>query len=191
MPQRYTAADSDTHLVEGCRLQHPLAQKYLYERYFGRLLSMAYRYASDKQEAIGIVNQSFLKIFQAINRYETIHNLLSWMRTIVFRTALNHVRDKVTFDDIDDVKHAHLQNTPLSNAALAAFDMDYILAALQKLPDTNRAVFSLFEIDGYSHAEIAETLGISVGTSKWYLSDAKARLRKILQNDKEKNTLIV
>jgi RNA polymerase sigma factor (sigma-70 family) len=175
---RYTPTDSDTQLIEGCRLRQPLAQKYLYERYFGRLVGTAYRYTSDKQTAFNIVNQAFLKIFGALDTYQD-NNLLGWMRTIVFRTALNHIRDTVQFEDLSTVEY-NLHNTPLSNEALAALDMEYILAAVRQLPDATRTVFSMYEIDGYSHAEIAEMLSISVGTSKWHLSEAKAKLRKIL-----------
>jgi RNA polymerase sigma factor (sigma-70 family) len=180
MLQRYAANNSDAQLLEGCRLQHALAQKYLYERYFGQLIGGAYRYARDKQEAINILNQAFLKIFKSLDTYQETGKLLPFMRTIVFRTALNHVRDKVIFDEINDTIVNDLQNTPLSNEALLDLDIEYILTAMRQLPDATRAVFSLYEIEGYSHAEIAEMLKISVGTSKWHLSEAKTRLRKIL-----------
>ncbi len=183
MLKRYTSNDSDTQLIEGCQLQNALAQKYLYERYFGRLVGVAYRYTNDKQEAINLLNQAFLKIFNGLSNYQDIGNLLGWMRTIVFRTALNHVRDKVLFDEINDANYNDLQNTPLSIDAFLDHDIAYILMAMRQLPDATRTVFSLYEIDGYTHAEIAEMLKISIGTSKWHLSEAKARLRKILRQE--------
>jgi RNA polymerase sigma factor (sigma-70 family) len=181
MLQRFTSNDSDSQLIEGCQLQDALAQKYLYERYFGRLVGVAYRYSNDKQEAINVLNQAFLKIFKALSNYQEMDNLLGFMRTIVFRTAINHVRDKVFFDEINDTNYNNLQNTPLSIDAFLDIDIEYILTAMRQLPDATRTVFSLYEIDGYSHAEIAEMLKISVGTSKWHLSEAKSRLRKILR----------
>lgn len=181
MLQRYTSNDSDSQLIEGCQLHNALAQKYLYERYFGRLVGVAYRYTNDKQEAINLLNQAFLKIFKALSSYQEIGNLLGFMRTIVFRTAINHVRDKVFFDEISDANYNNLQNTPLSIDAFLDLDIEYILTAMRQLPDATRTVFSLYEIDGYSHADIAEMLKISVGTSKWHLSEAKARLRKLLR----------
>ncbi len=181
MPQRYAANDSDMQLIEGCQLQDKLAQKYLYERYFGRLVGITYRYTDDKQEAINLLNQAFLKIFNALSNYQEIGNLLGWMRTIVFRTALNHVRDKVLFEEINDTIYNDFQNTLLSNDAFLELEIAYILTAMRQLPDATRTVFSLYEIDGYNHAEIAGMLKISIGTSKWHLSEAKARLRKILK----------
>jgi RNA polymerase sigma factor (sigma-70 family) len=182
MPQRFASTDSDAQLLEGCKLQQAMAQKYLYERYFGRLVGITYRYTPDKQEAIHVLNQAFLKIFKALLTYNETGNLLGWMRTIVFRTALNYVRDKVVFEEIDDTIYNDFQNTPLSNDAFLDLDIEYILTAMRQLPDATRTVFSLYEIDGYSHAEIAKMLTISTGTSKWHLSEAKARLRKILKN---------
>jgi RNA polymerase sigma factor (sigma-70 family) len=181
MLQRYASNDSDTQLIEGCQMQNALAQKYLYERYFGQLVGISYRYTNDKQEAINLLNQAFLKIFKALSNYQEIGNLLGWMRTIVFRTAINHVRDKVLFDEINDANYNNLQNTSLTIDPFLDLDIEYILTAMRQLPDATRTVFSLYEIDGYSHAEIAEMLKISVGTSKWHLSEAKARLRKLLR----------
>jgi RNA polymerase sigma factor (sigma-70 family) len=178
MPNNFTSTDSDTQLIEGCVNENRFAQKYLYERYFGKLMSVTYRYARDKQEALDILNQSFLKIFQSLNRYQDTGSLLAWMKTIVLRTALNHIRNKENFVNIDDVL---IQEHPLSSVALLGFDVDYIIQALQQLPAATRTVFSLFEIDGYKHQEIAEMLNISVGTSKWHLSEAKSRLQKLLK----------
>ncbi len=177
---QFTTHDSDARLIEGCVAGHRMAQKYLYERYFGRLMGIAYRYSKDKQDALDIINQGFLKIFQSLHRYQPTGSLLSWMRTIMLRTALNHIRCKESFVDIDNIIQTE-EDTPLSNDALLELDIDYIVQALQQLPTANRTVFSLYEIDGYKHQEIADMLGISVGTSKWHLSEAKTRLKKILK----------
>jgi RNA polymerase sigma factor (sigma-70 family) len=179
MPTHYTAKDNDTMLIAGCQAEHPLAQKYLYERYFGRLVGITYRYARDRQEGLDILNQSFLKIFQSLNRFDGV-NLLAWMRTIVLRTALNHMRSRVNFTNIDDLI-SDIPKQSVDNEALADLNVEYIVKALHQLPDATRTVFSLFEIDGLSHADIADTLNISVGTSKWHVSDAKVKLRKILK----------
>jgi RNA polymerase sigma factor (sigma-70 family) len=180
MTNHFTSIDSDAQLIDGCVKENRFAQKYLYERYFGKLVSVTYRYARDKQEALDILNQSFLKIFQSLNRYQNTGSLLAWMKTIVLRTALNHIRGKENFVNIDDVLNSK-EDHPLSSEALLGQDVEYIIHALQQLPTATRTVFSLFEIDGYKHQEIAEMLGISVGTSKWHLSEAKSRLQKILK----------
>jgi RNA polymerase sigma factor (sigma-70 family) len=183
MPTNYNPKDNDEQLIAGCRVQHSLAQKYLYERYFGRLVGIAYRYARDKQEGVGILNQAFLKIFQSLDRFDG-SNLLAWMRTIVFRTAINHVRGQIDFKNIDDFESdENLQC--VENEALADLDIDYILKAIHQLPAATRTVFNLFEIEGLSHAEIAETLQISLSTSKWHVSEAKTKLRKILKNESQ------
>ena len=126
MPNRYFPNDEDAQLIEGCVAGHSLAQKYLYERYFGRLVSVASRYARDKQEAWDILNQSFLKVFQSLHRYEPTSSLFSWIKTITVRTALNHIRSKIVFDNIEDTTLL-FENTPLSNEALIALDIEYII----------------------------------------------------------------
>lgn len=178
--KQFMASDSDALLIEGCVEGHRMAQKYLYERYFGKLLGITYRYGMDKQDALDILNQGFLKIFQSLHRYQSSGNLLAWMRTIVLRTALNHIRGKESFVDIENVVLTN-EDTPLSNEALLGQDIEYIIQALQQLPAATRTVFSLYEIDGYKHQEIADMLKISVGTSKWHLSEAKTKLQKILK----------
>jgi RNA polymerase sigma factor (sigma-70 family) len=177
---QFSASDSDARLIEGCVVEHRMAQKYLYERYFGRLISVAYRYGKDKQDALDILNQGFLKIFQSLYRYQTTGSLLSWMRTIVLRTALNHIRSKENFVDIENLLETE-GDAPLSYEDFTGFDVEYIIKALQQLPVATRTVFSLYAIDGYKHQEIAEMLTISVGTSKWHLSEAKTKLQKILK----------
>jgi RNA polymerase sigma factor (sigma-70 family) len=180
MPYKYEVNDKDELLLRGCCEEHPLAQKYLYQRYFGRLLTVTYRYANDRQEAVGILNQAFLKIFQSIHRYQPTGTLYSWMRTIVFRTALNHIRSQMVFDNIETLDNF----PPLSiEANFNDFDTEYLLNAIQKLPMASRTVFSLYEIDGYQHNEIAQMLNISIGTSKWHLSEAKSKLRLILMKN--------
>jgi RNA polymerase sigma factor (sigma-70 family) len=184
MPYKYEKNDKDELLLRGCSEEHPLAQKYLYQRYFGRLLTVTYRYANDRQEAVGILNQAFLKIFQSIHRYQPSGTLYSWMRTIVFRTALNHIRSQMVFENIETLDNL----PPLSiEADFNGFDTEYLLNAIQKLPMASRTVFSLYEIDGYQHAEIAQILNISIGTSKWHLSEAKSKLRLILMKNGQKS----
>jgi RNA polymerase sigma factor (sigma-70 family) len=181
MPTQYYPKDNDEELIAGCRKQHPLAQKYLYQRYFGRLVGITYRYARDKQEGVDILNQAFLKIFQSLDRFDG-SNILAWMRTIVFRTALNHIRGRIDFKNIDDFETDE-NGQSIENEALADMNIDYILNAIQQLPDATRTVFNLFEIEGLSHTEIAETLQISIGTSKWHISEAKSKLRKMLNKE--------
>jgi RNA polymerase sigma factor (sigma-70 family) len=181
MPPKYAINDAEDLLIKGCCAQHPLAQKYLYERYFGAMLAVAFRYANDRSEAIDVLNRAFLKIFDSIHRYQPTASLRSWMRTIVVRTALNQLRSKVQFSVLDtDIMEA----TPLNNDAFLDADTEYILNAIQQLPAATRTVFNLYEIEGFHHAEIAEMLKISVGTSKWHLAEAKNKLRLLLTTKK-------
>jgi RNA polymerase sigma factor (sigma-70 family) len=194
MVKKYSPQDDDTTLIEGCRAQHALAEKYLFERYFGLFLAVTFRYANDRSEAVAMLNDAFLQIFQSINRYQATGSFRAWMKVIVVRTALKHVRSKAQFSTVsDDFASEHplsLQRSPVdkgvltdSNEAFLSLDSEYILQAIQKLPPATRTVFNLYEIEGYTHAEVAELLNISVGTSKWHLADAKKKLQNLIKLD--------
>jgi RNA polymerase sigma factor (sigma-70 family) len=180
MVKKYSPQDDDATLIEGCRAQHTLAEKYLFERYFGLFLAVTFRYANDRSEAVAMLNDAFLQIFQSINRYQTTGSFRAWMKVIVVRTALKHIRSKAQFSTVSD---DFASDYPLSNAAFLSLDSEYILQAIQKLPPATRTVFNLYEIEGYNHAEVAELLNISVGTSKWHLADAKKKLQQLLKSE--------
>jgi RNA polymerase sigma factor (sigma-70 family) len=178
MVKKYTSKDDDAILIEGCKVHHPLAEKYLFERYFGMFLAVTFRYANDRSEAIAMLNDAFLQIFQSINRYQNTGSFRAWMKVIVVRTALKFIRNKAQFSTVTD---DFAQEYPLSNEAFLSLDSEYILQAIQKLPPATRTVFNLYEIEGYNHPEVAELLNISVGTSKWHLADAKKKLQYLLK----------
>ena len=81
---KYTKKNTDKDLVEGCLRGHRLAQKQLYDRYFGKMLGIAMRYTKHQEEAIEILNASFLKVFNSLDKYKDNNNLAGWIDKIVF-----------------------------------------------------------------------------------------------------------
>ncbi|MEM1217434.1 MAG: RNA polymerase sigma factor [Bacteroidota bacterium] len=176
---KYTLKSTDAELLEGCRNRHPLAQKYLYQRYFGQMIGICMRYTSNRCEAEEVLNQAFLKVFQNLHQYRGTGALGGWIAQIVFRTSIDFVRSHITYRKVIDFQSTYegvIQNPALDNLAA-----EEILRLLQKIPRAAKTVFNLYVIEGYKHHEIADILGISEGTSKWHLSEARKHLKKLLK----------
>jgi RNA polymerase sigma-70 factor (ECF subfamily) len=176
---KFSPQDSDQQLLLGCRNGDRFAQRYLYERYGGRLLAIPMRYVSNRGEAVEILNTAFFKIFQSIPNYQPTHSLQSWMSKIVFYTAIDVVRQRISHSKStiynDDFPENAIENDALNNLAV-----EDLYELVQQLPPATQAVFSLYAVDGYKHKEIAEMLKISEGTSKWHLAEARKMLKEKL-----------
>ena len=176
----YTLQSTDADLVQGCRAKNRLAQKYLYQRYYGRMVVICKRYTKNEDEAIDVLNRAFLKIFNAINDYQARGTLSGWMAKIVFHTSIDFIRQNKRYHKAMDFEtEKDIEIAPEIIDRLVAEDLYKVL---EHLPSTVRAVFSLYVLDGYKHREIAELLEISINTSKWHLSTAKKSLQQLLKN---------
>lgn len=174
----------DKELVSACVKGDRVAQKNLYDIFAKRMYVVCLRYTKSQQEAEDILQDSFIKVFKNIKGYRGESRLDFWIKRIVINTALNSLRKKLymyPMVDIEDVKHEFHQSKALSD-----FRMEELLAMIQELPTGCKTVFNLFAIEGYSHKEIAESLGVSEGTSKSQFSRAKKLLQEKLAE--EENT---
>ena len=176
---KYTLTSTDAELLEGCQHGHPLAQKYLYQRYFGQMIGISMRYTSNRCEAEDVLNQAFLKVFQNLHQYRGTGALGGWIAQIVFRTSIDFVRSHTTYRKVIDFQSTY--EGIIHNPALDNLAAEEILRLLHRIPKAARTVFSLYVIEGYKHHEIADLLSISEGTSKWHLSEARKHLKKLLQ----------
>lgn len=178
--RNYTPQSLDTALLEGCLQKDRLAQKYLYQRYYGKMLSIAMRYAGHKEEAVDILNRAFLKVFDKLETYTESGSLSGWIATIVFNTSIDYVRSRTKYKSVMDFNVE--KDVMLSETIIEQLYAEDLLLEIQKLPAAMRSVFSLYVIDGYKHREISEMLNININTSKWHLAEAKKDLRKRLQS---------
>jgi len=188
MNDQYTTTSADETLMQGCIEGNRLAQKYLYQRYYGQYMVVPLRYLNNREDALGVLNQAFLKIFNSLESFKGDGPLAAWMGKIVLHTTLDHVRSQKTYR-----QKIHFptepEEQPIENEAMNNLVAEELLTLLQKLPDTARAVFSLYVIDGFKHREIAEQLGIEENTSKWYLSQARQLLQDMLHQQKTSQAL--
>ena len=171
----YAASMTETELIQACIQNERLAQKELYDRYSRAMYSSAYRITNDFELANDVLQEAFIKIFKNLAKFRKESTLGAWIKTIVIRTALSKIKKQRNFEELEPHHTKHMIDWgDFLNA-------EYLEKAIQSLPEGYRAVFLLIEVEGYSHKEVAEMLGISVGTSKSQLFYAKKRLRAMLK----------
>lgn len=173
-------------LLAGCRRGDRAAQQQLYGLYYSYALSICLRYTRQRDEATEVINDGFLKIFRDVarfdaGRYELGSSFRGWLKKIMVHTAIDYFRAHEKHhqaDDLADLPHDPAAPDP---TALDALAYDDLLRLVQQLPPAYRTVFNLFAIDGYTHDEIAQHLGISAGTSKSNLFKARTHLQHLLK----------
>ncbi len=170
----YTISMTETDLVRACINNDRRAQKELYEKYKRAMYTICYRITGDFDLANDALQEAFIQIFRALPKFRAESTLGAWIKTIVVRTAIKKIKKQPKFDELEDFHTADRVDWGTS------LDTEYLEKAILSLPEGYRAVFVMIEVEGYAHKEVAEILGISVGTSKSQLFHAKKRLRSIL-----------
>ncbi len=168
---------TNEQLIENCLKGNARAQKLLYDKFGPKLMGVCFRYATNKQEAEDLLQDGFIKIFEKLDKYSGIGSFEGWMRRIVVNTALDNIRKNKKFllnTDLETEGYK-LSSNDFIEERLAAKDL---IKVLHSIPLGYKTVFNLYAIEGYSHKEIAEQLGVSTSTSKSQYSRAKALLRE-------------
>jgi RNA polymerase sigma-70 factor (ECF subfamily) len=166
-------------ILDGCLKNRGSAQKALYERFYGFSKSIAMRYASGSDEVEEMMNDGFLKIFSKLELYDRSQSFEAWFKTVMVRTSIDYYRknhSRVAMVDIDDIHYLSYDDHLLERLSA-----EEILDLMQHLPPAYKTVFSLFIVDGYSHAEIGEMLGINEGTSRSNLSKARVKMQELIK----------
>jgi RNA polymerase sigma-70 factor (ECF subfamily) len=167
-------------ILEGCRSNDRRAQEVLYRLLYKFAMSTAMRYSRDELDAADILSHAFVRIFKHIHTFdESKGTIYSWVKRIVINEGLDHIKARNRF--IDNLEIETVAEPAIDNAALDRLNANEIMTMIQKLPPATHAVFVLYAVEGYKHKEIAETLGISEGTSKWHLSEARKALQQKIE----------
>lgn len=167
---------SINELLEGCRAGNRKMQEALYRQTAPKMLVVCMRYAKDKMEAEDVLQMGYIKIFQKINEYRGDGAFEGWIRKVMVNTAIESYRKNLRTMNVVPIEDAYDQ--PSTGFDFSRLGMQDLLKVIQKLADGYRVVFNMYIIEGYSHKEIAETLGISEGASKSQLSRARAILKE-------------
>ena len=162
-------------LITACIQKERWAQKMLYEEHYPKMMGVCLRYAGSQDEALDILHEGFIKVFKNLNKYEPGTSLYSWIRRIMVNTAIDYYR-KMVRRRTDDIETAYSVSTNDADA-LSQMSEQEILEAIQELSPAYRAVFNLYILEGYSHREIADLLGITESTSRSNLVKARIKLQ--------------
>lgn len=171
--------EDEQQLIAACIKGKSWAQKAIYDQYAPIMMSVCVRYVTDRETARDLLQDGFIKLFAKIESYSGTGAFGGWVRRIFVTTALEHLRRNDALRqsaNLDDVGYS-IQNDDIS--VVDKMSADDILKCIATLSTGYRTVFNLYAIEGYSHAEIAESLKISEATSR----SQYMRARKILQKN--------
>lgn len=166
---------TEQHLIDEVIKKNRLAQKFLYDSYSSKMMSVCCQYIKDFHSAEDIMIQGFMKVYQNIQKFQFEGSFEGWIRKIMIRECLTYLRQKKELVFTEDISQIHV-----------AESIDYSLQddlqkLIDELPKGCKYVFILYAIEGYKHHEIADLLNISEGTSKSQYSYAKKYLQKKLE----------
>lgn len=166
---------TDEEIVKGCIKEKRVSQDMLYNKYAGTLMVVCYRYMDSQMDAEDVLQEGFVKIFDNISKFKFEGSLEGWMKRIMANTAINKLRKK---DVLKGSQDTTTMDQAWDDGILDKLDGQKILDLIKELPVGYRTVFNMFAIEGYSHKEIADKLGIEEVSSRTQLSKAKKALQK-------------
>jgi len=167
----------DKNLINRCLQNNRLAQKELFDRYYKAMFNIALRIVKDEELCYDVVQETFIRVFNNLEQFQFKATIGSWIKTILVREAIR--RMKINFrEDNPEEEHKEPIIWPQDLTG------EYLHQAIMELPDGYRTVFTLIEIEGYSHKEVAKMMSITEGTSKSQLFYAKKSLQQRLSTVK-------
>ena len=170
---------TESDLLRGCMDGNRRMQEELYRRFSPRMYAVCLRYAGNAEEAEDILQEGFIKIFKKLDSFRSEGSFEGWVRRIFVNTAIEHFRRKRYLMPVTEKEENTIEGKYVS--VLDELAEKDILALLQELSPGYRTVFNMYVVEGYTHKEIADMLGISEGTSKSQLSRAKVILQDMVR----------
>jgi RNA polymerase sigma factor (sigma-70 family) len=166
-------------IYDRCKKGEPKAQRELYELFKNRLMGLCRRYTRNREEAEDVLQESFIKIFSKFHQVTSVDKAESWMKSVAVRTSIDHYHKVRKDKQLYETNDAAVLNVEVSS--IETVSDEYLVALINHLPDKCRVVFNLFEIEGYSHTEIAAMMNITESTSRSQLHYAKSLLKEKLR----------
>jgi RNA polymerase sigma factor (sigma-70 family) len=179
-------------LIEGCLKGERRAQQRVYEVFYGKMMTVCLRYTKNTDQAKDILQDGFIKVFQSMDKFNQAGSFEGWIRRIMVNTAIDHFRrtknsylllgEERSIEDFGDQDEEDVLADDGPEEEMDVKPAD-VINAMQKLTPAYRTVFNLYVFEEMTHKEIAEMLGINVGTSKSNLAKAKHNLKKLLTKE--------
>lgn len=156
----------------------------VYKHFYGAVLAVTRRYVKDEYDSEELANETFIRAFNKASTFQNINPTLTlerafraWLCRIAANMSIDFIRARKTFVPLDDIGDAAMPVEVKSSAS--DLYVEDILRLLEQLPDIQRVIFNMYEVEGYSHEEVGKLLGIPESTSRTYLSRAKQKLKKL------------
>ena len=164
-------------LILRCKKQDHIAQRKVYDHFVLSLYNTSNRILNDKLASEDAVQNTFIKAFDKIHQHDSKKgSFSSWIHRICVNESIAIIRKRKHVEDLSN--HDYIPDG--KSSIVDALDAEYILEMMQKLTDTQRLIFNLYEVEGYSHREIGKLIGIGESSSRAYLTRAKTRLKSML-----------
>jgi RNA polymerase sigma factor (sigma-70 family) len=164
-------------LIKGCIEGDRKMQQELYRRFAGKMYAVCLRYANNSNDAQDLLQEGFIKVYRNLHRFRAEGSFEGWIRRVFINSSIEQYRKKSAhLATVSDREENTIEDTDIS--ALDSMAEKDIIKLIQELSPGYRTVFNLYVVEGYSHKEIGEQLGISEGTSKSQLARAKGILQK-------------
>lgn len=181
-------------LIKGCLKGDRSAQNELYNLYSAKMFAVCLRYSRTKEEAEDTFHDGFMKIYQNLSGYRNEGSFEGWMRKIMVNTAIEKYRKNSHLSvvlSLDSYNGNGLTEKYYTEDIIANLEVEELMEMIQKLPPAYKMVFNLYVFEGLKHKEIAESLGISEGTSKSNLSDARKILQKTINKQNKQDISLI
>ena len=162
-------------IVRGCQQNDILCQEQLYKLFYPEMIRICSRYTKDSDGAGTIYNNAMLKVFKNIAEYKEEGKLNAWVKKIVVNCCIDFCKKKMVFSK--SLRFGDCNEVGIGPEVFNLVSAKEIQKVIAQLPPATAVVFNMYVYDGFTHKQIGETLGISEGTSKWHLSDAKRILK--------------
>ena len=166
-------------LYEKCKRADPKAQRELYDLFKNRLMGLCRRYTRTREEAEDVLQESFIKIFTRFHQLSSPDKTEGWLKSVAVRTAIDHYNKHKKEKELYEGEQAALLQ--IEAVSIDHVSDEYLVTLINHLPDKCRMVFNLFEVEGYSHTEIAAMMDITERTSRSQLHYAKSLLKEKLK----------
>lgn len=177
---------SEEKLIQGCIDGDRRCQQQMYERFYGKMMVVCMRYAKDDDAALDAFQEAFIKVFNNLEAYTGNGSFEGWIRRIMVNTSIDHLRKNKRLNEMyvvnEEITVDETEDEPTVDD-VQSLSFQELMKYIQQLSPAYRSVFNMYVVDGFTHQEIADELGISVGTSKSNLNKAKKNLKKILSED--------
>lgn len=172
---------NESQLITRAAASNREAQRLLYERFSGKMLSVCRMYVKDLQHAEEVMLNGFFKVFTHLKDFKNEGSFEGWIRKIMVREAISFLRGKKELEfQEEDLEQRNDSFDPIQ----ADVDANHIQQLIDSLPEGYKVVFVMYAIEGYKHHEIAEILKITSGTSKSQLFKARKMLQEKLGTQK-------